>query len=143
MNVELLLKAKAAMLAHPEEVDMLAYFHPCKTPSCIAGHVIAEAGGVPVDTDGSEAEAGFYYAKLPGDDDLNDVHSMAAKLLGVSHDEASALFEPMDWGGCGEPSSHRSRSSPRARKHAVAKASPHPPRRPSPTRITTAAGCGG
>ncbi len=43
MNVDLLLQAKAAILANPNYADMNTFYH-CRTPACIAGHIASIAG---------------------------------------------------------------------------------------------------
>jgi len=79
---------------HPEEFDMDAWFRrmPCGTTACLAGTVVRQAGWEPSEFDD---ETGTTY--LAGKDGhKRSVRYVAAELLGLAHDQVSAMFYVAD-----------------------------------------------
>lgn len=135
----LLTKAVAAIVKHPETFDMGLFMgHDesvkgrapyCGTVACLAGHIVLAAGVKPQDDD-------FYFVSdLPAKvrkiaeraevyDGRVGVEGLASAALGLTTDEAKALFYTGRW-----PASHEQRylkaRTAKARAQALAKRVAH------------------
>jgi len=90
MNIPLLLKVKAAILAEPLKFDMDSFFNrsvtsPCGSTACIAGHAVA------ITHRWKKLETGVKKFDLVGCGDE------AQELLGITFNQRWALFQLYAW----------------------------------------------
>jgi hypothetical protein len=89
MNVELLEKIKAHILANPHSIDMRNWSGECGTVACIAGHACLFAGHKPIKAEGFDYE----YFRING----KDAEEVAMELLRLSRGDAYSLFHLSHW----------------------------------------------